>query len=67
VPADRDKWEVQVKPCDGGWYWELFYDGIKMNGGLSSREGSAYAEAWVQVHAAARERLFRLLLGLDEP
>lgn len=25
-------------PCEGGWYWETFCDGIKVNGGISANE-----------------------------
>jgi hypothetical protein len=35
-PAPERTW--RVFPCEGGWYWETFCDGIKVNGGISANE-----------------------------
>lgn len=35
--------EVTTRRCYGGWYWEVFHLGIKVNGGLAEDRGLALA------------------------
>lgn len=34
-------WKVHTFPCEGGWYWEAFRDGVKINGGIAPDEVDA--------------------------
>ena len=41
----------RITECYGGWYWEVFLDGVKVNGGIADDRLMAAALAQYHLHS----------------
>lgn len=46
-------WEVRTSPCYGGWYWDLFFHNVKVNGGLEEFRWMARAAGCTEARRRA--------------